>query len=325
MEELGCAVELVDKVFDDPAPLWMAEFYAGVGTRLREPMRNSRDLIDPAVVALLQPALDQRLEEYYARVFERYDFREKVRQFFERFDLLLTPATPTPAFDVTRDLPVEFEGSDIVSWVAYTYPFNLCGLPAASVPCGFTASGLPVGLMIAGFEVPDRGSVYVGGRAVAGSAIRGTLGRLVVTEVALAIILLTLAGTMVETFRRLRNQDLGFNPGGVLTLRFDMNADRYLSAEARQLVVSRVLERTRALPGAIAAGTSQYGMQSFDQSIFQLFKAGRVSYDEALRWASNVDEFKLKVQGISTTSDISRDQMAAAAVGRPPEITRFGG
>ena len=48
-----------------------------------------------------------------------------------------------------------------------------------------------------------------------------------------------------------------------------------------------------------------------------------MSYEEALRWASNVDEFKLKVQGISTTSDLSRDQMAKAAMANP-EITRFG-
>jgi len=148
VEGLGCTVELVDKVFDDPAPLWMAEFYAGVGTRLKEPLQKSRDLIDPAVLALLQPALDQKLEDYYARVFQRYEFREKVRQFFERFDLLVTPTTPTPAFDVERDLPVELEGEHIVTWVAYTYPFNLCGLPAASVPCGFSRAGLPVGLQI---------------------------------------------------------------------------------------------------------------------------------------------------------------------------------
>ena len=74
---------------------------------------------------------------------------------------------------------------------------------------------------------------------------------------------------------------------------------------------------------AIAAGTSQYGMQTFDQSIFGLFQQGVVSYDEALRWATNVDEFKLKVQGISTTADISRDQMTQSVVGKP-EITRFG-
>jgi twitching motility protein PilT len=82
-------------------------------------------------------------------------------------------------------------------------------------------------------------------------------------------------------------------------------------------------DRTHLIPGAIAAGTSQYGMQSFDQSIFSLFKAGMIAYDEALRWASNVDEFKLKVQGIHTTGEVSRDQMASAGAGRPPEITRF--
>jgi twitching motility protein PilT len=82
-------------------------------------------------------------------------------------------------------------------------------------------------------------------------------------------------------------------------------------------------EKTALIHGAIAAGTSQYGMQSFDQSIFSLFSKGLVSYEEALRWASNVDEFKLRVQGISTTSAMSRDQMASTTVGAP-QITRFG-
>jgi len=62
-------------------------------------------------------------------------------------------------------------------------------------------------------------------------------------------------------------------------------------------------------------------MQTFDQSIFNLYQQGFVTLDEALRWASNVDEFKLKVQGISSTSELARDQMAGGA----PEITRFGG
>jgi twitching motility protein PilT len=82
-------------------------------------------------------------------------------------------------------------------------------------------------------------------------------------------------------------------------------------------------EKTHLIHGAIAAGTSQYGMQTFDQSIFGLFAQGLVAYEEALRWASNVDEFKLRVQGISTTSDLSRDEMAKTVVGAP-EITRFG-
>ena len=85
-------------------------------------------------------------------------------------------------------------------------------------------------------------------------------------------------------------------------------------------------EKTNLIHGAIAQGTSQYGMQTFDQSIFSLFEQGLISYEEALRWASNVDEFKLKVQGISTTSDMARDEMARAGHrSGSPEITRYGG
>ena len=82
-------------------------------------------------------------------------------------------------------------------------------------------------------------------------------------------------------------------------------------------------EKTHLIHNAIAQGTSQYGMQTFDQSIFYLWEHGFISYEEALRWASNVDEFKLRVQGISTTADLARQQMAGT-INRAPEITRFG-
>ncbi|HEY3381878.1 MAG TPA: type IV pilus twitching motility protein PilT [Vicinamibacterales bacterium] len=82
-------------------------------------------------------------------------------------------------------------------------------------------------------------------------------------------------------------------------------------------------EKTHLIPGAIAAGTSQYGMQTFDQSIFSLYEAGIVSYEEALHWASNVDEFKLRVQGIAMTSDAARDEMTRAGMNQQ-DIQRFG-
>jgi twitching motility protein PilT len=86
-------------------------------------------------------------------------------------------------------------------------------------------------------------------------------------------------------------------------------------------------DKTAMIHGAIAAGTSQYGMQTFDQSIFGLYQQGFVTLEEALRWCSNVDEFKLKVQGISTTSDMARDEMAkrTSGYGGGVDITRFGG
>jgi twitching motility protein PilT len=97
------------------------------------------------------------------------------------------------------------------------------------------------------------------------------------------------------------------------------------TAFIRDCIVDK--EKTHLIHSAISSGTSEYGMQTFDQSIFSLYEQGLVSYEEALRWASNVDEFKLKVQGVSSTADISRDQMARTVLGRnkPAEITRFGG
>ena len=129
-------------------------------------------------------------------------------------------------------------------------------------------------------------------------------------------------------------------------------ADRQGRAAAVEVMISTGFirdcivdkDKTSMIAGAIAAGTSQYGMQTFDQAIFGLYQQGLVTLEEALRWASNVDDFKLKVQGISSTTDMAKDDMAgrlnpalrpgAAPAGHPraqpakpagPTIERFGG
>jgi twitching motility protein PilT len=98
------------------------------------------------------------------------------------------------------------------------------------------------------------------------------------------------------------------------------------TAFIRDCIVDK--EKTHLIHGAIAAGVSQYGMQTFDQSIFGLFQQGLISYDEALRWASNIDEFKLKVAGVSGVADSARDEMAKTVLGGTDTVaglTRFGG
>src|ERR1035437_3223198 len=77
-----------------------------------------------------------------------------------------------------------------------------------------------------------------------------------------------------------------------------------------------VPEKTRAIRDAISAGTSQYGMQTFDQSLWDLFQAGLVNYETALESASNADEFKLRMQGIASTADISRNGRQPGGLGR---------
>ena len=68
-------------------------------------------------------------------------------------------------------------------------------------------------------------------------------------------------------------------------------------------------EKTSLIRDAIAAGTSQYGMQTFDQSLFNLYQSGLIELDEALRGASNSDEFRLRVAGIRSASEQAKDDM----------------
>jgi twitching motility protein PilT len=68
-------------------------------------------------------------------------------------------------------------------------------------------------------------------------------------------------------------------------------------------------EKTSQIRDAISAGTSQYGMQTFDQSLFYLYQAQMITLDEALRGASNPDDFRLRLAGISNTATQARESM----------------
>jgi twitching motility protein PilT len=68
-------------------------------------------------------------------------------------------------------------------------------------------------------------------------------------------------------------------------------------------------EKTRSIRDAIAAGTSQYGMQTFDQSLYELFTQGLITFETALENATNPDDFKLRVQGIASSSDQALEEM----------------
>jgi twitching motility protein PilT len=68
-------------------------------------------------------------------------------------------------------------------------------------------------------------------------------------------------------------------------------------------------EKTKLIKDAIAAGVSQYGMQTFDQSLYFLYQKGLITYEEALKWTSNPDEFKLKKIGLQSTKEMSMEEM----------------
>ena len=77
-------------------------------------------------------------------------------------------------------------------------------------------------------------------------------------------------------------------------------------------------EKTSLIADAIAAGGSQYGMQTFDQAILRLYEQGLVTMEEALRWVTNVEEFKMRLRGITTGT------VAALAGAKNADIQRYG-
>jgi len=94
-----------------------------------------------------------KAEQARAKLFLRF------RDFFERFDLLLTPASPVKQYPVTQNFPTEINGKKLANytdWIAGSFLITLMSLPAGSVPAGKTSEGLPVGLQIVGarFEEP---------------------------------------------------------------------------------------------------------------------------------------------------------------------------
>lgn len=83
-------------------------------------------------------------------------------------------------------------------------------------------------------------------------------------------------------------------------------------------------DKTKLIPDVLAQGTLHYGMQTFDQSLFHLFKSGLITYEEALRMATNPDDFALKTKGIQSTSDITLGEQSQPRAEGKMIIEKFG-
>ena len=119
-------------------------------------MTERPDWLEPTFARMIVNAGRLSAVEYAKALLARTTFYNAVYRFFETYDLLLTPTMPVGAWSVEpgpEEGPREVDGEATLSMfdrLAFTYPFNLTGQPAISVPCGFTREGLPVGLQIVG-------------------------------------------------------------------------------------------------------------------------------------------------------------------------------
>ena len=157
-ESLGCHVEVVNPGWEDCEEIFRtivaAQFYAHWSDQL--PAQESE--LDPTLVKFIRSGGAISTRDYVLAMERARAYWHEAQTFLARFDLLLTPTTAVAPFPVGRSGPREIAGQavSVLGWMPFTFPFNLTGQPAASVPAGVTDEGLPVGLQIIGRRNADR-------------------------------------------------------------------------------------------------------------------------------------------------------------------------
>jgi twitching motility protein PilT len=126
---------------------------------------------------------------------------------------------------------------------------------------------------------------------------------------------------IVSTFSPHQQKSVRLQLAGILKAVISMRLVRAAKGPGRvpavEIMVSTGLirdcitneEKTGLIRDAIAAGTSQYGMQTFDQSLMHLYRSGLITLEEALRNASNADEFRMRVHGILSSSEQAKEEL----------------
>jgi aspartyl-tRNA(Asn)/glutamyl-tRNA(Gln) amidotransferase subunit A len=152
LEELGAHVEEASPTMDDPWDIINTFWLAAQAGRHRADFDEVRNLLDPGRIPLIERGLTLPAVELYDAYVRRTAYYHAMQRFMEQYDLLVTPQLPVTAFEAGRSHPDEIAGRPLsyLSWTAFTYPFNLTGHPAATVPCGFAGNGLPVALQFVG-------------------------------------------------------------------------------------------------------------------------------------------------------------------------------
>jgi aspartyl-tRNA(Asn)/glutamyl-tRNA(Gln) amidotransferase subunit A len=150
-QDLGATVEEADPGISDPVDAWNTLWWSSMAYQLAPFADRTRKLGDPGLVdGAARGAAIPATELLRAQVL-RAELHNTFVAFHQRYDLLLTPALPLPAFEVGDLVPRSGEwGTAWTDWAPFSYPFNLTQQPAATVPCGLTGAGLPVALQIVG-------------------------------------------------------------------------------------------------------------------------------------------------------------------------------
>lgn len=150
LSELGAVVEAVDPGFDCPLDITTGLWFLGSWTVWNTLTPQQQALTDPDFRAQAEQGAALSALQVQQLHLRRGVLGSHMRQFMQRFDLLLTPSVAVPAFDARPAGQGPMTPETMLGWTPYSYPFNLTQQPAITVPCGLTGDGLPMGLQLVG-------------------------------------------------------------------------------------------------------------------------------------------------------------------------------
>ncbi len=150
LRALGAEVDEVDPGIDDPLPIIIGLWFVGAWTVWNTLSPEQQALADPDFAAEAEGGSTYSVLELQRLTLARGALGSRLRQFMQRFDLLVTPAVAVPAFDARAAGQVKLDPANMLGWTPFSYPFNLSQQPACTIPCGLTSDGLPIGLQIVG-------------------------------------------------------------------------------------------------------------------------------------------------------------------------------
>jgi aspartyl-tRNA(Asn)/glutamyl-tRNA(Gln) amidotransferase subunit A len=156
-ESLGCHVEVVNPAWESLEDAFSTMLAAQFHAAWSEQVAQNEALVDPTLAKFVARGAAVSTRDYLLARARVHEFWQEVLAFLARFDLLLTPTVAVPPFAADARPPREVADArvSVLGWMPFTYPFNLTGQPAASVPAGWTAERLPVGLQIVGQRHAD--------------------------------------------------------------------------------------------------------------------------------------------------------------------------
>jgi aspartyl-tRNA(Asn)/glutamyl-tRNA(Gln) amidotransferase subunit A len=154
-EDLGAKVEEADPGFEDQQDVFSLHWFPGAAYVVRSVPAAKRKLVDKGLLEVARAGEKVTMQQYQDGVARRGALGVLMNKFHEKYDLLLTPTLPLPAFDAGKEVADVVKERRWTDWTPFSYPFNLTQQPAASIPCGLTKAGLPAGLHIVGPKYGD--------------------------------------------------------------------------------------------------------------------------------------------------------------------------